>query len=186
MNVSLQDFVADLRQIPPERFAEVQYIKSFLVTHPIDPSTLQSHLFWDRQHYTRNLIDKTSVYELLAICWDIGQSSSIHNHQGQNCWMAVPVGRLIVENYRVLASDSNASLCNLVKTDMTVMDTANPVAVNPEFPVHRVFNSAVFENRAVSVHVYSLPFDRCTVYSDDLAKFEEIHLSYTTEYGERK
>ena len=29
--------------------------------------------------------------------------SSIHNHKGQNCWMAAPMGKLAVQNYRVLA-----------------------------------------------------------------------------------
>ena len=60
---------------------------------------------WERQHYTRNLIDKTPFYELLAICWEIGQVSSVHNHRDQNCWMAVPIGRLRVENYRVVFED---------------------------------------------------------------------------------
>ena len=63
------------------------------------------YLNWDRQHYTRNLIDRTALYELMAICWEVGQASSVHNHRDQNCWMAVPIGRLQVENYHLVHQD---------------------------------------------------------------------------------
>ena len=72
------------------------------------PSTLIRSLLilnWDRQHYTRNLIDRTPLYELMAICWEVGQASSVHNHRDQNCWMAVPIGRLQVENFHLVRQD---------------------------------------------------------------------------------
>ena len=55
------------------------------------------YLIWDGSALTRNLIDKTPLYELIAICWEVGQISSVHNHRDQNCWMAVPMGRLLVQ-----------------------------------------------------------------------------------------
>jgi cysteine dioxygenase len=125
------------------------------------------------------------MYEVLAICWEAGQASSIHNHQGQNCWMAVPMGRLMIQNYSVLGCESKALHCNLVKADTIVMDRGNPVAVNRETPVHRVLNLAEFESRAVSIHVYSLPFDRCRIYSEGLNSYRDMGLSYTSEYGKR-
>ena len=73
--------------------------------HSVAPETLAPYLTWDRQHYTRNLIDKTPLYELIAICWDVGQVSSVHNHRDQNCWMAVPIGRLQVENFHLVSQD---------------------------------------------------------------------------------
>ena len=40
-------------------------------------------------HYTRNLVIRTEVFDLMLLCWDRGQQSPIHNHEGQRCWMAV-------------------------------------------------------------------------------------------------
>ena len=34
--------------------------------NPVDPESLDRYLFWNAQHYTRNLIDKTELYELMA------------------------------------------------------------------------------------------------------------------------
>ena len=94
--ISIQDFVQELRKFPEAAFDQTEKIRRFLQENPIDPDSLAPYLTWDRQHYTRNLIDKTTLYELMAICWEIGQASSIHNHRDQNCWMAVHAGRLLV------------------------------------------------------------------------------------------
>src|SRR5216110_2048462 len=101
-HVSIQEFVTGLRQFPESAFNQVDDIIQFLRRTPVAPNTLAPYLNWDRQHYTRNLIDKTRLYELVAICWEVGQASSVHNHRDQNCWMAVPIGKLLVQNYRIV------------------------------------------------------------------------------------
>jgi len=181
--VSIQDLVAGLRQLPRAAFDETAPIRKFLQDRPVDPSSLSPYLTWDRQHYTRNLIDKTPLYELLAICWEIGQASSVHNHRDQNCWMAVPIGRLQVENFRVVREDLSAGSCELEPADILEMNIAQPCAVDPREPVHRVVNPRQFGERAVSLHVYSRPFDSCVVYSAEQGTCGEVQLHYHTAYG---
>ena len=181
--VSISDFVAELRKFPTSAFDRTDQIISFLESTPVAPDTLQPYLTWDRQHYTRNLIDKTPLYELIAICWEVGQVSSVHNHRDQNCWMAVPIGRLLVENFRVLHQNIDEGKCELKPTDTVEMNPTHPCAVDPHEPVHRVYNPRDFKQRAVSLHVYSRPFDSCMVYSPEQGTCGEIKLHYTTEYG---
>ena len=100
--VSIQTFVEGLRQLPESAFGPTEPVRRFLQDTPVSAESLAPYLNWDRQHYTRNLIDRTSLYELMAICWEVGQASSVHNHRDQNCWMAVPIGRLQVENYHLV------------------------------------------------------------------------------------
>ena len=57
--------------------------------------------------------------------------------------------------------------------------------MDPKEPVHKVYNPADFEQRAVSLHVYSRPYDSCVVYSEEQHKCGEIKLSYTSEYGRK-
>ena len=179
-------FVARLRQFSAPSFDNgTGQILRFLAENPVDPATLDRYLFWDAQHYTRNLIDKTSLYELIAICWDIGQVSSIHNLREQNCWMTAPIGRLMVQNYRVLEQDLKRGTCRLEKTDALEMNREHPCAVNPLEPVHKVYNPREFCQRAVSLHVYSRPYDSCDVYSEEQNTCGTIGLSYTSMYGKR-
>lgn len=181
--VSIQDFVRELRKFPEPAFEWTDQIVQFLANTPVAPETLAPYLTWDRQHYTRNLIDKTPLYELIAICWEIGQVSSVHNHRDQNCWMAVPIGRLMVENYRVITQDVEKGCCELETADKVEMNSAHPCAVDPREPVHRVLNPREFNQRAVSLHVYSRPFDSCVVYSPEQGTCGVIGLHYNTEYG---
>src|SRR6202049_2091324 len=181
--VSIQDFVTLLRQFPESSFDETEPVRQFLQDNPLNPDSLTPYLTWDRQHYTRNLIDKNLLYELIAVCWDIGQASSVHNHRDQNCWMAVPVGRLQVQNFHLVEQDLAAGHCQLGPTDAVEMNLSHPCAVDPNDPVHRVLNPGEFNQRAVSLHVYSRPFDTCVVYSAEQGTCGEIGLHYTTEYG---
>ena len=182
---SIQDFVAELRKFPQSAFDRTDQIINFLEKTQIAPDTLTQYLTWDRQHYTRNLVDKTSLYELVAICWEVGQASSVHNHRDQNCWMAVPIGKLLVQNYRVVSQSLEEGTCQLESAETVEMNPTQPCAVNPLEPVHRVFNPREFNQKAVSLHVYSRPFDTCVVYSPDQGTCGEIKLHYTTEYGKR-
>jgi len=181
--VSVDDLVAGLHEFPESAFDEIEPIRKFLQRMPVATDSLAPYLCWNSQHYTRNLIDSTPLYELMAICWEVGQSSSIHNHHNQNCWMAVPMGRLLVENFHTLHQDITGGKCDIRAFETVEMNISAPCAVSPKDPVHRVFNPHHFNQRAVSLHVYSRPFDRCVVYSADKGTCGEIQLHFTTKFG---
>ncbi|HXZ27889.1 MAG TPA: cysteine dioxygenase family protein [Terriglobales bacterium] len=181
--IAIQDFVAELHKLPAAAFGNTAPVLAFAREHPVLPASLEPYFFWDSQHYTRNLIDKTELYELIAICWEIGQASSVHNHREQNCWMIAPIGRLLVQNYRVLSQDLKAGKCSIQKTDQVEMDASNPMAVNPLEPVHSVCNPREFQQRAVTLHIYSRPFDTCDVYSEEQQTCGTIRLHYNSVGG---
>ena len=108
LTVPVEDFVAELRKFPDSSFELTDEVLSFLARTNVAADSLVPYVHWDCQHYTRNLIDKTEFYELIAICWDIGQVSSVHNHRDQNCWMTVPIGRLQVQNFHLVSQDLDA------------------------------------------------------------------------------
>jgi cysteine dioxygenase len=182
-HISIHDFVPELRKFAEAAFRETESIRRFLQETPVNSDSLAPYLTWDRQHYTRNLIDKTPLYELVAICWEVGQASSVHNHRDQNCWMAAPIGRLRVENFHVVHQDIGAGRCKLEPADTVEMNLSHPCAVDPQEPVHRVLNPREFQQRSVSLHVYSRPFDTCVVYSAEQGTCGEIQLHYTTMFG---
>ncbi len=181
--VSIDEFVAELRKLSEAAFSDIPRLREFQRQFVIRPDTLEPYLLWDVQHYTRNLIDKTPLYELLAICWEVGQASSIHNHAGQNCWMAAPIGRLMVQNYRTLQEDLPAGTCRIEPGERFEMNAQDPAAVDPANPVHKVYNPREFCERAVSIHIYSRPYHSCIAYSDDHRTCGEIALVNTSEYG---
>jgi cysteine dioxygenase len=181
--VPIEEMVREIRAIPTSAFDRTEEILALLRRMPVEEASLAPYLSWDRQHYTRNLIDKTDLYELVAVCWEVGQSSSVHNHRDQNCWMAAPIGRLLVETFQVAFQDLEAGKCGLLASNTVELTAANPCAVDPREPVHRVVNPRMAEQRAVTLHVYSRPFDTCVVYSPELGTCGDIRLHYNTAFG---
>ena len=184
--VPIQTLMSELRKQPESAFVPTEPLRQLLERTPVDADSLAPYLTWNRQHYTRNLIDRTPLYELMAICWEVGQASSVHNHRDQNCWMAAPFGRLQVENFHLVRQDLAGGTCRLEVLNTVEMNISHPCAVDPTDPVHRVVNPREFNQRAVSLHVYSRPFDTCVVYSPEQGSCGEIRLHFNTEYGKPK
>jgi cysteine dioxygenase len=181
--LSIDDLVGKLRALPVSAFDQTEQVRSLLAEIPVAEPSLARYLTWDPQHYTRNLIDKTDLYELVAVCWEVGQSSSVHNHRDQNCWMAAPIGKLKVENFHVEFQDLEAGNCRLRASNTVELTITNPCAVDPREPVHRVINPREANQRAVTLHVYSRPFDTCVAYSPEQGTCGDIKLHYNTVFG---
>ncbi len=179
---SIDQFVNGLCAIPEEHF-RVGTVYEYIKDHAVDERSLEPYLLFSKNHYTRNLIFKNDIFELMSICWEVGQCSQIHNHHNQNCWMAIPIGRLRVQNFRVVEQKDAHGYCRLEPTNAFDIHRLMPAEVDPEEPVHQVLNLAEFGQRAVSLHIYSRPFNRCLVYRCETDEYREIPLHYTSEYG---
>jgi cysteine dioxygenase len=180
--LTISDWVRNLAAISEGNFS-LENVQDYIRHHAVRPESLEIYLFFSKGSYTRNLIFKNEVFECMAICWEVGQFSRVHNHRDQNCWMSAPIGRLKVQNFHVDERDSSHGTCHLTPTDIYEMDAAHPAYVNPLEPVHQVLNLPEYNQRAVSIHVYSKPFDMCEVYYRDQGTYADVPLHYTSEYG---
>ena len=180
--VAISQWVKNLAAIPDREFT-LDNVQNYVLAHQVQPESLEKYCYFSKGNYTRNLIFKNEVFECMTVCWEVGQASRIHNHREQNCWMSVPIGRLRVQNYHVDDRDPSRGTCHLKPTEIFDMDAAHPAYVNPIEPVHEVLNLAGFGGRAVSVHVYSKPFDTCEVYLLEKGTYSDVPLFYTSEYG---
>ncbi len=180
--LTIADWVAGLAAIPDRNFT-LENVQDYILRHAVRPETLEEYCFFSKGNYTRNLIFKNDVFECMTICWEVGQASRVHNHRGQNCWMSAPIGRLRVQNFRVDDRDALRGTCRIVPTDIYEMDAAHPAYVNPLEPVHQVLNLPEFDQRAVSIHIYSKPFDSCEIYLCEKGTYGDVPLHYTSEYG---
>ena len=103
------ELVGKLRTLPVSAFDQIDRVRSLLAEMPVAEPSLARYLTWDRQHYTRNLIDKTDLYELVAVCW--------------------------VENFHVEFQDVEAGNCRLLASNTVELTITNPCAVDPREPV---------------------------------------------------
>jgi cysteine dioxygenase len=180
--VPVADLVEGLRAIPDNDFV-CGPVYDFLAGNPVAVESLDPFLHWSSNFYTRNLIYKDDRFEMMAICWDRGQVSRVHNHHDQRCWMMVPIGRLKGQNFAVESIDPSIGKCRLRETDSFELSDCLAAKVELEEPIHQILNLAEYDERAVSIHIYSKPFDRCISYCRDTDTFKEVKLFYTSVDG---
>lgn len=180
--VSIEQLVNGLCEIPETDFV-CDVVYEHLSRNPIEFDSVQKYLFWSSDCYTRNLIYKDQRFEMMAICWEPGQFSRVHDHAGQRCWMTVPVGRLKGQNFAIEAINESLGHCKLRETNDFELSECLAAKVELEAPIHQIFNPAEFDQRAVSIHIYSKPYDRCTSYCRDTDTFKEVQLYYTSIDG---
>lgn len=180
--VTIQRLIEGLRSVPDAEF-DCDNVYRFLADNPVAVDSITKYFYWSPDYYTRNLIYKDSRFEVMAICWEKGQVSRVHNHWDQKCWMTVPVGRLRGQNFAVAEIDESRGQCRLVETDTFELSDCLAAKVELEQPIHQILNLAEFDERAVSIHIYSKPYDRCLSYCRDTDTFKEVPLFYTSIGG---
>lgn len=180
--ISIENLVEGLRSIPDEEFV-CDNVYQFLGQNPVEVDSITRFFHWSDNCYTRNLIYKDDRFELMAICWERGQVSRVHNHSEQRCWMMVPVGKLRGQNFAVEEMDEARGYCKLIETDTFDLSDCLAAKVELEEPIHQVLNLPEFNERAVSLHIYSKPYDKCLSYCRDTDTFKEVPLFYTSIDG---
>lgn len=182
-SVPVTKLIGGLRELTDPEFT-CDNVYDYLGNHPIEVDSIQKYLFWSAEFYTRNLIYKDERFEMMAICWEPGQVSRVHNHCDQRCWMTVPVGRLKGQNFAVEDIDEAKGYCKLRETDSFEMSECVAAKVELEEPVHQILNLAEYGDRAVSIHIYSKPFDHCISYCRDTDTYKDVKLFYTSIDGQ--
>ena len=180
--VSIENLIEGLTEIPDEEFY-CEPVYEFLSENPVEMDSISKYFNWSKKFYTRNLIYKDERFELMAICWERGQVSKIHNHADQMCWMTVPFGTLRGQNFKTLELDEAKNHCKITESDRFDLSECLTAKVELEEPIHQILNLPEFDSRAVSLHIYSKPFETCLTYCTETDTFAEVNLSYASIGG---
>ncbi len=159
---AVDDVVAALRELKG-RLAPVR-VAAMLRDLPLDERTLAPYLTWAPQRYTRNLIARDDDVELIALCWDSGAISAIHDHADSDCAFVLVRGSVTCENFRVVRPRDATGIARVDRTGRRTMRPGNIDMASGHLSVHRVGADA---GGAVTLHVYAKPIDACTHFDDD-------------------
>jgi cysteine dioxygenase len=181
MQVAVEEIVETLREVPPARFQPGE-VCTRLRGLLLDSRTLEPYLHFAARRYTRNLIYRDDIFELVALCWDPETQSPIHNHAGQLCWLSIQQGALRLENFTSLDGPGPGDGIRLVPNGGIARAPEGVLDLQQgDNAIHRVSNP--FETRAVSVHVYSRPYDSCIAYDPAACTAREMRLQYHSVGG---
>ena len=147
-------------------------VHRFLTETRIEPASLAPHVRFEDGRYTRHLVYKSREVELLILCWPRGSRAPIHGHEGELCWARVERGSLRFTNY-----------CEMSRAPLHVLPLGGAIDGGPGYldgpaDLHAVENPTEFEADAVSLHVYSRPYDKCDIYELAAGVVRRVQLRY--------
>lgn len=157
-------------------------IADLLMDVELSEAGLRPYVGFADDHYTRHLIHRDRWFDVMALCWKPGQGTPVHTHNGQLGWAKVIRGAIECTEYAYLGCDrpENQNVVgmdclaggNQVKLDAHPAVVCTPGGavnrVTRQITIHSLGNPAGQSEGAVSLHIYSLPFDSCV--SFDLAR----------------
>ena len=127
---------------------------------------------WSYHNYTRNCLHKDAHFELILICWEHGQETKIHDHNGEDCWVYLLEG-LMEEVYYTFNKKhqlQEIGARNILPQQLTFM--------NDTIGYHKLRNS--HPGKSISLHLYAKPIDNCKYFNEISQRFEEKTLTYDT------
>jgi cysteine dioxygenase type I len=192
--VPADEFVDGIRQLS-EGIITKQKIYDYLIAYEIRAEDLERYKRWVPDRHTRNKIFRNDMIEVMLICWPAGAITPLHTHNGQLGWMTMIEGKLVVENYRKVScnkpeNEQVVGLDCLAGATQIEMQHLNDELAIPGGPlntvdkkqtIHRIKNLADWNERAVSLHVYSRPIDSCVVFDIESQRCFRRDLKYDNE-----
>jgi len=133
------------------------------------------------ERYARRLVhrDPDLRYTVIAMVWNVGQGTPLHDHAGIWCVECVYQGRIRVTSYHCHGGDPEHDIVQFQQELVVHAGVGEAGALIPPFEYHVLENAGAAP--AVTLHVYGGEMDHCHIFEPVehgwLRRFRE--LSYT-------
>lgn len=116
------------------------------------------------ERYARRLLhrDPGNRYTVIAMVWNRGQGTPLHDHAGIWCVEVVYRGRIRVTSYNVMGGDPERDLVRFEQEAVIHAGVGEAGALIPPFEYHVLENAG--DEPAVTIHVYGGELDHCHVF----------------------
>lgn len=140
------------------RHRDAEAYGGILARYEVPTRDLEAYFRWNPRHYTRTCIHRNEDFELLAICYEPGQRTSIHDYDSQTAWIHPVMGTVVEERYAA-TPDGGIELA----LEKTLQPGEGDVPRNGT-TIHRFINPG--PERAVTLNLYARPMSKWRVYDE--------------------
>jgi cysteine dioxygenase len=173
--LTLEEFVVEMSRVPVRELAHERFLDIVDRLQLSDDLIEQRTRFADRE-YARNLVLRTPQFELLVLCWQPGQHTTIHDHAGSLNAIRVRSGELDSRVFRPApGAQPGAGPVELVSEDR--VGPGQPLVGVDRGGVHQLANTS--DGNLVTVHVYAPPLLELTVFDTESPAVQKHLLRYS-------
>ncbi|MDX9751721.1 MAG: cysteine dioxygenase family protein [Flavobacteriales bacterium] len=149
---SIDELVAELlQQGDPSAYGAI------LLRYAVPGGDLAPYFRWNSRHYTRTCVIRNHAFELLVVCYEPGQRTSIHDYDSETAWVHPVVGEVVEERYVQRAGTGALQLVQESRLRPGMLG-----ALTRESSIHRFINPG--PERAVTLNLYAPPMSKWRVY----------------------
>lgn len=141
-----------LRETDPRDFGRI------LERYTFPSHDLLPYLRWNQKHYTRTCVVRNVRFELLVICYEPGQRTSIHDYDSTSAWVQPLMGEVMEERFQC-DLDGGIRLKQASRLSKGV-----PTALPRDSSIHRFTNAGA--ERAITLNLYAPPMSQWRVYDE--------------------
>jgi len=196
LRTSVEDLIEGLKSFEEGLIAQ-DPVRKFLDSTRPSAEALKPYTFFSDKIYTRNLIYRDKLFEVMAICWRPGQKTAIHTHNGQLGWMSLAQGDVSVHNYKYISCNApeNQNVIGIdclggathIELDKLQTEECAPgcpiYCVDKIQTIHQIECHDSARAGCVSLHIYSLPIDSCIAFDMKNQRCYRRTFSYFSQYG---
>ncbi len=131
----------------------------------------------DPERYARRLVhrDPANRYSVVAMVWNTGQGTPLHDHAGIWCVECVYTGRIKVTSYHCMGGDPERDIVQFKQETVIHAGVGQAGALIPPFEYHVLENAS--DQPTVTLHVYGGELDHCHI-------FEPVENGWLRKYRE--
>ena len=150
-------------------------VAGLLARYSAEQGDWRDYMRFRDECYARNLVSASELFELLVICWQPGQVSPIHDHQGQRCWMAVLDGGMRETQFQAVGRGP------LRAGRTSVFERGQVAFIQDEIALHEIAPAGV--GAGVTLHLYSRPIRECRIFDRQTGQVSVRGLAYHSVEG---
>ena len=170
----MNDLIKQLKLFAREDFP-INEVDNYLNKYQLKQEHMIKYSHFSKEQYTRNLVYRDPNFEILFLCWHSGQIAPIHGHEGEKCWARVECGQLKFCNYNLISEHP----LKLKRQEELI---ANIGYLDGPADIHSVENNS--KEKAISLHVYAKPYDKCNIFYPEQNSIKRAKLKYYSKFGE--
>lgn len=167
-SVELNDFFDSLCEANYENY------EGLIKEHNINFETLLPFASWSSDSYQRICLANNDDCELILLCWDEGQKTPIHSHDGQKCWVYFAKGEF--EECLYAKGDKNRLL------HKNRVEEGQVTFLTDEIGFHSLENRS--SGLGMTLHLYANPIKKCQVYSESEEDFVDKEMAFDVDLSD--
>lgn len=151
--LTLDDFVVKMQNISPNKL-KIEQLQDWSEQLKLNDNFLRSHIVFCSHCYQRQRLYRSSYFEILLLCWQPGQLTTIHDHNDSlnvtKIYQGVLTSRLFTQKDAGLSLIQEESL------------KSNELVSVDRYQIHQLANTS--SDNLITLHIYAKPLKTIQAY----------------------